>query len=400
MREYYDNCCSLPEVVTLAGKKMNVDELINLLRSGKLDGKIYDETYFNTADQLKEAVSGAFPDTEWSDGQNTLWAKLTHNIYTFSGAKNYNELLAYRAAMMDNDGNLVSYEKFRQRVTRIGEEFNDHYLRTEYNSAARFAEMAEKWDYLKKFNVLEYRTVQDDKVRESHEKLHGKRFKTDDPIWDVIYPPNDWGCRCTVISAQGKPVDDPKSISANISKDVIKPYFRRNIGKEQIIFDDNHPFLKGKRKQLTAVNYYGMRTSVEIFRDKEALPGIRFFTKREQAQSWFNAIKEKPIKAIDGVSVMLDKYFERKIVKKGKLKYKDRFMYAHTSVDVLQTADEVWSTNNGGKIQNTYIKYFKDGAYVFVLLEKTGKMIFKTFFKSETRQGLEDLRKGVLKHRK
>ncbi|WP_175716577.1 phage minor head protein [Burkholderia anthina] len=43
-----------------------------------------------------------------------------------------------------------------------------------------------------------YLAVMDGRTRPSHRALHGKVFRWDDPIWDVIFPPNGWGCRCIV----------------------------------------------------------------------------------------------------------------------------------------------------------------------------------------------------------
>jgi SPP1 gp7 family putative phage head morphogenesis protein len=34
--------------------------------------------------------------------------------------------------------------------------------------------------------------------REEHQMLNGKIYRHDDPIWSYIYPPNGWGCQCTV----------------------------------------------------------------------------------------------------------------------------------------------------------------------------------------------------------
>jgi len=34
--------------------------------------------------------------------------------------------------------------------------------------------------------------------REEHIALHDKAFRHDDPFWDAYYPPNEWGCECSV----------------------------------------------------------------------------------------------------------------------------------------------------------------------------------------------------------
>lgn len=45
-----------------------------------------------------------------------------------------------------------------------------------------------------------YVTMGDDRVRESHAKLEGLVRAKDDPIWDSIWPPNGWNCRCQVVA--------------------------------------------------------------------------------------------------------------------------------------------------------------------------------------------------------
>jgi hypothetical protein len=34
--------------------------------------------------------------------------------------------------------------------------------------------------------------------RQEHIALHDKAFRYDDPFWDTYYPPNEWGCECSV----------------------------------------------------------------------------------------------------------------------------------------------------------------------------------------------------------
>jgi SPP1 gp7 family putative phage head morphogenesis protein len=44
-----------------------------------------------------------------------------------------------------------------------------------------------------------YVTVGDDRVRPEHAGLEGTTLPKDNPIWDSIYPPNGWCCRCQAI---------------------------------------------------------------------------------------------------------------------------------------------------------------------------------------------------------
>ena len=44
----------------------------------------------------------------------------------------------------------------------------------------------------------QYVATMDDRTRAAHAALHLKVFRYDDPIWQKLYPPNGWGCRCRV----------------------------------------------------------------------------------------------------------------------------------------------------------------------------------------------------------
>lgn len=45
-----------------------------------------------------------------------------------------------------------------------------------------------------------YVTAGDGSVRDTHAAMHGMVWMADDPIWDIWYPPNGYGCRCHVRS--------------------------------------------------------------------------------------------------------------------------------------------------------------------------------------------------------
>ena len=61
-----------------------------------------------------------------------------------------------------------------------------------YRQQVRHAEMRPIWEYVSKL-VGKNR-------RQEHIALHGKAFPHDDPIWNEIYPPNGWGCECSVVT--------------------------------------------------------------------------------------------------------------------------------------------------------------------------------------------------------
>ena len=62
--------------------------------------------------------------------------------------------------------------------------------------------MAGRWQQLQANKArrpfLQYRTAGDARVRPMHRMWNGLIFHIDDAFWQTHYPPNGWGCRCTV----------------------------------------------------------------------------------------------------------------------------------------------------------------------------------------------------------
>lgn len=52
-----------------------------------------------------------------------------------------------------------------------------------------------------------YVAVMDGQTRPTHRDLNGKIFRFDDPIWQYLYPPNGWGCRCRIRALTAKQVE-------------------------------------------------------------------------------------------------------------------------------------------------------------------------------------------------
>lgn len=92
------------------------------------------------------------------------------------------------------------------RLVQLG---SPHRLRTIFNVNMRASYAAGKWqrakDMAKRVQgqsgetvYLRYVAVLDDRTRPSHRAWHGTVLPIDHPFWDTHYPPNGWGCRCTI----------------------------------------------------------------------------------------------------------------------------------------------------------------------------------------------------------
>lgn len=60
-----------------------------------------------------------------------------------------------------------------------------------YKQQVESAAVAPYWRYM---------ALLDAKTRPSHAAMHGLVYRYDDPIWQTMYPPNGWQCRCKVDS--------------------------------------------------------------------------------------------------------------------------------------------------------------------------------------------------------
>lgn len=121
------------------------------------------------------------------------------------------------------------------------------WLRTNIDTANSSAYHAAEYQRLQQvtdiYPYYKYMTRADDRVRDEHAALHGKVFFHSDPIWDSIWPPNGWNCRCYItpltaeeVQAEGTYVPPVESAHQQELIKHVPPDFRRNPGIEEHIF--------------------------------------------------------------------------------------------------------------------------------------------------------------------
>ena len=180
----------------------------------------------------------------------TMRDRLEHSTYVFSGIKTFHELNEAFPALINENGNRKSFERFLNDVQKVDKTYNEHYLRAEYNFAHASVGMAAKWEAFAedgdRYN-LQYRTVGDDHVRPEHAALNGTTLPFSDAFWDSYYPPNGWNCRCTVVQVRKTkypetPHEEAYRRGAEALANDTRSMFRFNPGKQGKAVPDYNPY--------------------------------------------------------------------------------------------------------------------------------------------------------------
>ncbi len=182
----------------------------------------------------------------------TVRYALENNAFIFSGFKTFHSMREIGLSMVTDKGDIKPFNLFLNDVKTINNKYNHNYLYAEYNHAVGTSLMAAKWHDFEQDSDrydLQYRTANDDRVREEHALLHNTTLPASDPFWDKYYPPNGWNCRCTVVQVRkGKyPTSDPQLAMKrgdNCTDGVKQRMFRYNPGKTMELFPPKHPYYK------------------------------------------------------------------------------------------------------------------------------------------------------------
>lgn len=201
----------------------------------------------HTYEILRHAVNTHLP----TDVPQEVTYALENNAFIFSAFKTYHSLREVGLSLVTDSGQIKPFDAFLSDVLKINQNYNHHYLRAEYQHAVGSTQMAARWQQIAKDGDrydLQYRTAEDDHVRESHRLLHGITLPYSDPFWDKYFPPNGWGCRCTAVQVRkGKyPLTDPAFAMLkgdNCTEANKQKMFRFNPGKELKLYPPQHPYM-------------------------------------------------------------------------------------------------------------------------------------------------------------
>jgi len=108
------------------------------------------------------------------------------------------------------------------------------------------------------YPAYQYKTLDDARVREAHRRLHDMIWASNDPVWDKIWPPNGWNCRCYIkplsqdekANSNVQPTTSPEKVNEIAKEGRIGKDFERNPGQSRSIWS------KWKDSKLEGVDLY------------------------------------------------------------------------------------------------------------------------------------------------
>lgn len=240
------NCDCQPLDITVQAIDLTQWQLVyqSLLKDaydGKLNPKdlnpgLIQQTYKELVGGAAKGYGSNFKVVGDDGTPNATAIAMRQNLFKFSGAKTYSQTLLINQALTQN-GKPASWADFKAAGLKLNQAYNVNYLQAEYQTAKQAGYHAANWaTYVrdaKDFPNLKYVTQNDDRVRDSHQSLHGTIAPIGGDFWAKYYPPNGWRCRCYVVQTAENP-------SANIPTKVpdVKPEFEINTGISGQVFNE------------------------------------------------------------------------------------------------------------------------------------------------------------------
>ena len=175
---------------------------------------------------------GYSADSEFYD--RDLAQSLKDDIAQFSAFKETSFRTQLESALTE-DSKVVSWSDFKKKAAELNVEYNQRWLKTEYNHTVATANSVEQWKSFEAdsdlYPNLKYNAVNDARTREKHRELDGLILPINHVFWKTHNVPLDWGCRCNLEQTD----EDP---SKEVPEILIKGVFKDNAALSGKVFGE------------------------------------------------------------------------------------------------------------------------------------------------------------------
>ena len=425
-----ETCCAFHNRFDAANNEFNIAKRIKKLveqlassiwhkrKTGADAARLTTEETLFLRKGLHELWDEKLIDAQWNAPDHLMLQMMEYNLFEFAASKTEARLASMTQLLIDKDKHQIrSFDDFKAEALKVTQNFNETWLRTEYNLAvatgqnaaayARFMSEREQIPY------VQYQTAGDSRVREEHQLLDGKIFNLNDKEAMRLWPPNGYGCRCEMLQyvgdVKGK-VSKGKDWVGKMPESFFKG-FDFNRGDLKQVFTRKQFYTKDGKllTELNQLDYkaYGLKDFKDIAKTKAPLKLDKTITK-DNVKELFKKSGDVKGKAFMGFKDYLNRHiklFKDVFETHTKGKYlepkENRHQLFALVPDIIAKPDEVWMQNIGpkNKWQIRYVKFFKDEMIVidthFNLI--TG-LELKTWYKSKVKDNI--IRKGLLLNNK
>ena len=169
-------------------------------------------TFDEALDYLRKKIN--LPTQTWKD----IWHSAHTKAFTIAGAMKEDLLNDFRNSINKAIAEGVTLKEFKKDFTGIvkkhGWSFNGApgwRSRVIYETNIQVAYSTGRYKQMqaikKQRPYWEYRHNDSINPRKLHLSWHGKVLSADDAWWDTHYPPNGWGCRCSVVALSKRDIN-------------------------------------------------------------------------------------------------------------------------------------------------------------------------------------------------
>ena len=244
------------------------DEYIQQLILSIFQGDIteYDlpeNLYYSIADYLKKGLYKGYgvsissltkqinlKAAEFDLSDLELLSELRTNIYMFSAAKTYSQVKGMTEKLISDKGTIRPFSDFKADAEQIFEQYNDTWLKTEYDTAIGQGTEAVRWNGIEKnkdiLPYLRYSAIGD--ACEICQPLDGLTAPVEDAVWDTVAPLNHFNCLCILEQLDDKEGKEKETDEEERNKTVedvsgkMNDVFKMNAGRDGYVFKEDHPY--------------------------------------------------------------------------------------------------------------------------------------------------------------
>ena len=289
-----------------------------------------EENLFNEFwDKLNEATEKGFSEVIPIDPDDDFYQALQHNNAVFSTFKVHRMQNDMAARMVDETGNLKTFEQWLKDVQPIADHQCRTWFKTEYDTAVKRAHQAAEWKQFEReadvLPNLEWIKSTSVTPGEDHRIYWGTIRPINDEFWEHHKPGDRWGCKCDLRSTDKEPT--PMEIPKGGKTDKPAAGLDTNPGKDGIIFSDTHPY---NPPDCDACTLPGKRAFSGSLKNLKSLRNLTtFFLNRRKkdcyhcsrpAELMKKAVATKESKsAAEIISEQTSKFFKRLISERKKI---------------------------------------------------------------------------------